>query len=114
VATKSLVTRVDIDSALRAHNCQANRRHRLERGDTRLKVRNGRGWDHYCRLCAAMILERDIVKLGRLLAGLQPSVRRSIATEAVEVAQGAPYRSRPSAICVGLDENWNAETMRGR
>jgi hypothetical protein len=66
VATKSLVTRVEIDYALKAHNCQANARHRLERGDKRLKVRNGRSWDHYCAECAVDILERDLVKLRTL------------------------------------------------
>lgn len=75
--TKSIVTRVEIDTALRAHNCQANRRHRLERGDPRLKVRSGRSWDHYCAACAARILEQDAAKLRllleRLRSGLNPN-----------------------------------------
>ena len=60
MATKSLVIRVEIDYALKANNCQANARHRLERGDKRLKVRNGRSWDHYCAECAVDILEREL------------------------------------------------------
>ena len=68
MATKSLVIRVEIDHALKAHNCQANNRHRLERGDRRLKVRNGRSWDHYCVPCATNILARDLAKLRALLA----------------------------------------------
>lgn len=75
MATKSIVIRVEIDRALRAHNCQASRRHRVERGHTRLKVRNGRNWDHYCASCAATILERDIAKLRQLLARLQAADR---------------------------------------
>jgi hypothetical protein len=71
MATKSIVIRVEIDRALRAHYCQANRRHRLERGDARLKVRNGRSWDHYCVRCAATILERDVAKLRRVIGQLQ-------------------------------------------
>jgi hypothetical protein len=67
LATKSLVIRVEIDHALKAHNCQANARHRLARGDKRLKVRNGRSWDHYCAGCAANILEGDLAKLRSLL-----------------------------------------------
>jgi hypothetical protein len=63
MALKSLLIRVEIDEALKAHNCQANARHRLQRGDRRLKVRNGRSWDHYCVSCAAAILSRDIGKL---------------------------------------------------
>ena len=35
-------------------------------GDVRLKVRNGRSWDHYCHDCALTILARDIVKLTAL------------------------------------------------
>jgi hypothetical protein len=66
VAIKSLVIRVEIDQALKAHNCQANARHRVQRGDRRLKVRNGRSWDHYCTACAAVILERDIAELQTL------------------------------------------------
>lgn len=73
MATKSLITRVEVDRALRAHDCQANRRHRLERGDTRLKVRNGRSWDHYCVACALSIVQRDISKLRLLLAEIVPS-----------------------------------------
>ncbi len=60
---KSLVIQVEIDQAKKAHNCQANDRHRIEKGDTRLKVRNGRSWDHYCVACAKVILQRDIAEL---------------------------------------------------
>lgn len=72
MALKSLITRAEIDVALRAHNCQANAHHRVEKGDIRLKVRNGRSWDHYCRDCALSIIRRDIAKLTRLQE-LQPS-----------------------------------------
>ena len=75
MATKSIVIRVEIDRAQRAHNCQANRQHRLERGHARLKVRNGRSWDHYCASCAATILRRDIAKLRQLLERLQAADR---------------------------------------
>jgi hypothetical protein len=72
MATKSLVIRVRVDTALKAHNCQANSKHRIERGDVRLKVRNGRSWDHYCRSCALTIIARDIAKL-TILQTLTPS-----------------------------------------
>jgi len=61
--TKSLVERIEVDQAGKAHNCQANARHRIEKGDKRLKVRNGRSWDHYCLDCARTIIQRDIVAL---------------------------------------------------
>ena len=63
---KSLLIQVEVDEALKAHNCQANARHRIERGDRRLKVRNGRSWDHYCVSCAATIIGRDITELQEL------------------------------------------------
>jgi hypothetical protein len=63
---KSILITVEIDQAKRAHNCQANARHRIQGGDTRLNVRNGRSWDRYCGLCAKTIIERDIVALQEL------------------------------------------------
>ncbi len=58
--------------AQRAHNCQSNTRHRIERGDRRLKVRNGRSWDHYCLECAKVIARRGIAKLEALARRLDP------------------------------------------
>ena len=72
MARKSLVQRVAVDQAKRAHNCQANRRHRVQRGDTRLKVFNGRSADHYCFACALQIVEHDLEKLRQLLPLLEP------------------------------------------
>ena len=63
---RSLRIRAEVDVAQRAHNCQGNVRHRIERGDKRLKVRNGRGWDHYCLECARTIVRRDIGALEAL------------------------------------------------
>jgi hypothetical protein len=94
MATKSIVIRVEVDKALRAHNCQANRRHRLERGDTRLKVRNGRSWDHYCAACAVTILERDVAKLRRVLAAIQAHARGGLTSEAVEQQSSAANAQR--------------------
>lgn len=63
---KSLIGQVEIDNAGKAHYCQASKQHRVEKGDVRLKVRNGRGWDHYCKACAETIITRDIQKLMEL------------------------------------------------
>lgn len=73
MATKSLITQVRVDIAGKSHNCQANRTHRVMMGEVRLKVRNGRSWDHYCRDCAINILARDIEKL-TALQSLTPTV----------------------------------------
>lgn len=71
MATKSLVIRVEVDRALRAHDCQANRKHRIEQGHKRLKVRKGRSWDHYCVACAAKIIRRDIGELQTLASDFE-------------------------------------------
>ena len=63
---RSLRIRTQVDVAQRAHNCQGNARHRIERGDRRLKVCNGRSWDHYCLDCARNIVHRDVAALEEL------------------------------------------------
>lgn len=73
MATKSLIVQVGVDKAGKSHNCQANRRHRIAMGDVRLKVRNGRSWDHYCQECALKIIARDIAKL-QSLQSLTPTI----------------------------------------
>lgn len=66
MATKSLIETVRIDVALSSHNCQANQAHRVNKGDVRLKVRDGMGWAHYCKDCALKIINKDIAKLTTL------------------------------------------------
>lgn len=68
MARKSLVQRCAVDVAIRAHDCQHNRKHRLARGDKRLKVWNGRSPDHYCAACALATIKADISKLQALAA----------------------------------------------
>lgn len=67
MAAKSLVIRTEVDRAGKSHDCQANKNHRVNMGELRLKVRNGRSWDHYCQECGRKILHRDIEKLEKLL-----------------------------------------------
>ena len=75
---RSIVERCCVDQARKAHNCQANAQHRIRSGDRRLKVRNGRTWDHYCIRCAQEIIRRDVDRL------------RTLAEELVEeVVQGS-------------------------
>lgn len=72
MAIKSLVVQVGVDVARKSHNCQANSKHRIAMGEVRLKVRNGRSWDHYCRACAETIIARDLEKLA-VLRALHPT-----------------------------------------
>lgn len=74
MSTKSLVIRTEVDTAGKAHDCQANAKHRVKKGDVRLKVRNGRSWDHYCLTCAKNIIERDIAKLKELQYMQPPTI----------------------------------------
>jgi len=71
---KSIVQRVEIDQAKRAHNCQHNAAHRIQAGEKRLKVWDGRSAKHYCTACAHAIIERDISKLQKLAGELRSSV----------------------------------------
>jgi hypothetical protein len=68
---KSILIRREIDQAKKAHNCQANARHRIECHDTRLNVRHGRSWDRYCVSCAKTIIDRDIAELQELQRNFQ-------------------------------------------
>lgn len=68
---KSILQRVEVDEARRAHDCQHNRNHRLERGDKRLKLWKERSVDHYCVACGLDIIRRDIAKLQSLALQLQ-------------------------------------------
>ena len=61
---KSFLNGVLVDTAGRAHDCQHNRRHRLTKGDRRLKVT---GTDeHFCVTCALQMIERDKQRLSTL------------------------------------------------
>ena len=63
---KSILQRVEVNKAERAHNCQHSKKHRLKRGDKRLRVYTDRSHDHYCMDCALKIIERDMRTLKAL------------------------------------------------
>lgn len=68
---KSLLSgNIIVDEAKRAHNCQHNARHRINRGDKRLKIPKGRSSEHYCVSCAIKFIDGDIKKLKMLTASL--------------------------------------------
>lgn len=72
MALKSLIEQVKVDRAGKSHNCQANSKHRIKKGETRLKVKTGRSWRHYCINCAEKIIMRDIEKLTTLKLLIPP------------------------------------------
>ena len=63
---RSLLIRAVLDTAQRAHKCQASKRHDIKRGDLRLNVRTGRGWDRYCMDCGRKIVEGSLTSLNTL------------------------------------------------
>ena len=63
---RSLRIQTEVDVAEKAHDCKGNKRHRIERGDKRLKVRNGWDWNRYCLDCARNMVRRDIEALEAL------------------------------------------------
>lgn len=69
---KSLLSgNIIVDEAKKAHNCQHNARHRINRGDKRLKIPKGRSSEHYCVSCAIRFIEADIARLKVLTANLE-------------------------------------------
>jgi len=83
VSRKSLVQRSEVDKVQKAHNCQSNQKHRLQRGEKRLKVWKDRSPDHYCVTCALAIIERDI----EILRGLSQQLREE-ASSLVDSEEG--------------------------
>lgn len=63
---KSILKSIQIDTAGCAHNCQHNRKHRIIKGEKRLKVTKDRTHEHFCVKCAKEIIARDIQKLKEL------------------------------------------------
>lgn len=63
---KSILLRAEVDQAQKAHDCQHNPAHRLQKGDKRLKVTKDRTAEHFCSECALKIIQGDIVKLQKL------------------------------------------------
>ena len=68
---KSLLPKLEIDVVCRAHNCQHNSRHHLQKGDKRLKVTEGRSVEHFCINCALDMIKRDIFTLNSISDKLQ-------------------------------------------
>jgi hypothetical protein len=68
---RPLLIRVEIDTAQCAHKCQASSRHPIKKGDIRLNVRAGRGWDRYCMDCARKIVEGSLAALILVLRAVE-------------------------------------------
>jgi phosphoribosylformylglycinamidine (FGAM) synthase-like amidotransferase family enzyme len=60
---KSVLKRLQVDTAQRSHYCQHVRSHRILQGQKRLKLIVNRNEEHFCIDCALQIIEADIKKL---------------------------------------------------
>jgi hypothetical protein len=68
---KSFLSRLEIDVAQKAHNCQHSKKHRIEKGNRRLKVSDGYAVSHYCIECAIKFLKLDAQTIDALLCSMQ-------------------------------------------
>jgi len=68
---KSLLLRMEVDQAIRSHDCQHNAKHRLQPGDKRLKVTKDRTDEHFCVACALEMIDLASSKLQSIAAELR-------------------------------------------
>jgi len=71
---RTLLTAARVDQAGASHNCQRSDAHRIVKGQSRLKIRKGRSWDHYCLACAKLIVAKDSEKLESLKRAIEAGV----------------------------------------
>ncbi len=63
---KSILHPLSVDETINAHNCQHNKRHRLVRGDKRLKFKVERSHLHFCVDCTLRMIEKARARLDEL------------------------------------------------
>jgi hypothetical protein len=63
---KSLVKNVTVNKAVKSHNCKRDKEHRVQAGEKRLRVKEGRSTAHYCPECGTASILADITKLQNL------------------------------------------------
>jgi hypothetical protein len=63
---KSFLSNLRVENAVNSHNCRHNKKHRVQAGTPRLRVKEGRSPIHYCPLCALESIRADIQTLQRL------------------------------------------------
>lgn len=68
---RSILLRIKVDCALKSHVCKASKSHLIKRGMSRLKVRNGRSWEHYCLPCARRMLEQGTINIQAVMSSLE-------------------------------------------
>jgi hypothetical protein len=69
--TKSFVKNISIDTAKKSHFCKHNKKHKINKGDKRLKLKESRASQYFCIECAKESLNKDINELNTLLTELE-------------------------------------------
>ena len=60
---KSLVKNIYVSKAKRAHTCKSNAKHKIQKGDHRLTVKEGQSERNYCMDCGKQFLDLAIEEL---------------------------------------------------
>jgi predicted lipase len=68
---KSFLKNISIDTAKVSHSCKHNKKHKISKGDKRLKLKEGQASQHFCIECAKESLKKDITELTTLLTELE-------------------------------------------
>jgi hypothetical protein len=74
-----------ITVAGRAHDCRYNKRHRIQKGEHRLTIKDDRDEHHYCLTCAHDFMQKSFAKLQELHA----AIRERLSETSAEVSEAA-------------------------
>lgn len=72
---KSVLVSMELTTVGRAHDCRFNKKHRLEKGMSRLTIREDGDERHYCLSCARSFLLQGAERLQTLLSEVERLVR---------------------------------------
>jgi len=72
---KSLVVSMEITVVGRAHDCRYNKNHRLEKGMSRLTIKEDGDEHHYCLTCARVFLVQGVERLTALITAVDAALR---------------------------------------
>ena len=57
---KTFIKNITVDIAKRAHNCKSSKSHRINSGNKRVGLKEGRSKHYYCIECAIKFINSDI------------------------------------------------------
>lgn len=72
---KSFVKNLVIDKAKKSHNCQHNKQHRINQGDIRLGLKDGKSIEYFCKECSIEFLKNGASKISELISEIESSDR---------------------------------------